>query len=135
MLALLRGLLGGRLAAADFFLRVHGSAALFGAAVADGFVVAAVIQAIIVGNLLARGDVLDGRDPHAAAHFAGLAVGVATVVDEHRHAVAVDDHRAVAESKEIGDGRVLVGASASAFVMRRPVYSATRVPLRMAVVV
>jgi hypothetical protein len=43
-----------------------------------------------------------------AVLFFGFAVGVATVVDEHGHGVAVDDDLAVAQSKEVGDGRVLV---------------------------
>jgi len=105
---LVEGLLGGRFAAADLFLGVHGAAAVFRAAVADCFVVAAVVEAVVVSDLVAGGQVPDRRDPHPPVLLAGLAVGVATVVDEHGRAVAVDDDRAVAQSKEIGDGRVLV---------------------------
>jgi len=57
------------------------------------------------------------------------------VVDELGWAFAVDDDGAVAESKEIGDGGVLVEGVGSSLVMRGPVYSATRAPLRMGVVV
>ena len=106
---LLDGFLLGGFAAADFFRGVHSSAAFFGAAVADGLVVAAVVEAVVVGDFFAGGDFTDGFDPDAVVLFVGFAVGVATVVDEHGHGVAVDDHRTVAESKEIGDGRVLVG--------------------------
>ena len=106
-------------ATADLFLRIHGAAAFFGAAVADGFVVAAVVEAVIVGDLFARGDWTDGLDPDAAADFAGFAVGVATVVDEHGHAVAVDDDLAGAESKKIGDGRGFVGLVGFGFAEAR----------------
>jgi len=106
---LLEGFFSGGFAAADLFLRVHGATAFFSAAVAAGLIVAAVVEAVVVGDLLSSGDVLYGRYPDAIILFAGLAVGVATVVDEHGGAVAVDDHRAVAESKEVGDGRGLVG--------------------------
>src|ERR1035437_443405 len=105
---LLEGLLCGGLAALDLFLRVHGAAASFCAAVAEGFIVAAIVEAVVVGDLLAGGDLPDGLDPHPAAHLAGLAVGLATVVDEHGGAMAVDDDGAVAESKQEGDGRGVV---------------------------
>jgi hypothetical protein len=80
-----------RLAAADLCPGVHGATAFLSAAIADGFVVAAVIEAIIVSNFFACCDGADGLNPNAAANFAGLAVGVAAVIDEHCHAVAVDD--------------------------------------------
>ena len=51
----LRGFLLDGFAAADFFFGVHGAAALLGAAVADGFVVAAVIKAVVVGDLFTGG--------------------------------------------------------------------------------
>ena len=103
-----RGFFGGGFAAASLFLRVHRSAASLCATVAESFVFAAVIEAVVVGNLLAGGNVPDGLDPDAAVHFAGLAVGVATMVDEHGRTVAVDDDGTVTESKEIGNDRVLV---------------------------
>jgi hypothetical protein len=75
--------------------------------VADGLVLIAIVEAVVVGQLLAGSDVAEGRNPDAAVFLAALAVGLATVVDVHGRAAAFDDGRAVAESKHIGDGRVL----------------------------
>jgi hypothetical protein len=105
----LERLLRRGLAPFDLSLRVHRPAALGRSAIADGLVVAAVIEAIIVGDLFAGGDLADGLDPDAPALLAGLTVGVATVVDEHGHAMAVDDHLATPKSKQIGDGRGFIG--------------------------
>src|SRR5580658_2125669 len=108
-----RGFSGGfpgyAFAPPDLLLRIHGPAALCRAAVADGFLIVAVIQAIVVGDLVARGDVANRRNPDAAIGLFGFAVGIAAVIDKHGRAVAVDDDRAVAESKQVGDGRILVG--------------------------
>ena len=98
----------GGFAALYLFSRIHGPAALAGPAVTDGFVIAAVVKAIVVGNLFGRGYVADGLDPHMAIFFFGLAVGVATVVDEHGHGVAIDHNIPLAESKQVGDGRLVV---------------------------
>ena len=92
-------------AAARLLRAIHGSAAFLCAAVADRLIVAAVVEAVVVGDFFSGGDVPDGRDPYTAFDFPSFAIGVATVVDEHRGAVAVDDDRAVSKSKEIGDGR------------------------------
>ena len=92
----------------DLLRRVHGAAALLCAAIADGLIFSAVVKAVIVGDLFAGSDVSDGLNPHAAFGFSGFAVGVATVIDEHRHAVSIDHHRSIPESKKVGDGRVLV---------------------------
>src|ERR1035437_6019914 len=91
------GLPGRGLAPPDLLLRIHCAAALLGAAVAQRLIVAAVVEAVIVGDLLADVDVADGRHPDPVVLLAGLAVGVATVVDEHRRAMAVDADGAVAE--------------------------------------
>jgi len=96
------------LAPANFFARIHRSAALACTAVADGLVVAAVVKTIVVGDLFAGSDVANRRNPHAPPDFPRFAVGIATMIDEHCRAVAIDDDRAVSESKQIGNGRVLV---------------------------
>ncbi len=93
----------------DLCRRVHGAAAVFCTAVADGLVDSAVIETVIVGDFFSGGYLADGFDPDAAVLLAGFAVGVATVVDEHGHGVAVDDDLATPKSKEIGDGSALVG--------------------------
>ncbi len=98
----------GSLAALYLFSRIHGSAALTGPAVADGFVVAAVVKAIVVSNFFGRSYVADSLDPHMAIFFFCLAIWVATVVDEHGHGVAIDYDIPLAKSKQVGDGRLVV---------------------------
>ena len=105
---LLSGFAGCSFAAFDLFGGVHGAAAVGGAAVAGAGVVGAVVEAIVVGDFAFGGDVAQGDDPDAVVFLDSLGVAVATVVDEHGGAEAVDDGCAVAESKEIGDGVVLV---------------------------
>jgi hypothetical protein len=103
----LRGFAGFRSAALQFFGGIHRPAAVGGGAVAGAGVVAAFVEAVVVGDLGVGWDVPQGGDPDVAVFvFAGLAVAIATVVDEHGGAEAVDDNRAVAQSKEIGDGVV-----------------------------
>ena len=87
---------------------VHGAAAVVGSAIAGAGVVAAVVEAVVVGDFAVGGDVAEGDDPDVAVVFGGLGVAVAAVVDEHGAAEAIDDGCAVAESKEVGDGVVLV---------------------------
>jgi hypothetical protein len=98
-----------RFAPANLFLGIHCAAAVFCAAVAKRLVLAAVVEAVVVGNLLAGDDVAQSRDPDSSVLLDTLAVGIATVIDKHRRAMAVDDDRAVSESKQVGDGGVLVG--------------------------
>src|SRR6185312_17523443 len=81
---------------------IHCAPALSRPAVARCLLVAALVEAVVVGNFLPWGDVPDGLDPDAAAHLAGLAVWIATVVDKHGKAVPVDHDRAVTESKQVG---------------------------------
>src|SRR5579862_4028709 len=100
---LLARLLRDRAAAADLLFGVHGAATGGRAAVAGGFLVTTVVEAIIVGDFLARRDVADGPDPHTAFDFFRLAIWIAAVIDEHGHTVAVDHYRAVAESKKVSD--------------------------------
>ncbi len=71
-------------------------------------VVAAVPEAVVVGDFFAGGDGALGDYPDAPVVFDGFAVASAGVVDEHGSGESVDDLGAVAESKEIGDGVVLV---------------------------
>src|SRR5580658_468556 len=105
-----------RFAAFDFRGGIHGAAAGGRAAVAGAGVVAAFVEAVVVGDFGVGGDVAEGGDPDAAiVVFAGLAVALATVVDEHGGAEAVDDDRAVAQSKEIGDG--VVGVEGVSFFL------------------
>lgn len=105
--AFFSGFAGFGFAAADFGGGVHGASAIERAAVAGAGVVAAVVEAVVVGDLAVGGDIAQGGDPDAAVVvFAGFAVAVATMVDEHGGAEAVDDDVAFAQSKEIGDGVV-----------------------------
>jgi len=71
-------------------------------------VVAAFVEAVVVGYFAIGGDVAEGSEPDAAILFAGLGVAFATVVDEHGGTEAVDDNGAVAQSKEVGDGVIFV---------------------------
>ena len=107
-------------AAANLQGRVHGAAAPFCAAVADGLVRAPVVEAVVVGNLFSRLDFADGRDPDASADLLGLTIRVAAVVNEHGHAMTVDDDGAVTESKQVGNGRVLIGRVGLVFTETRP---------------
>src|ERR1039458_5162898 len=86
----LRSFLRRGLAQLDLFFRVHSASATSRSAIADGSIFIAVVKAVVVCDFLAAGDLLDSLDPHAAAFLDGLAVGVATVVDVHRRALAVD---------------------------------------------
>ena len=88
--------------------RVHRLAAIGGAAVAAGFVLIAVVQVVVIGQLFACGDVANRRNPYPAANLFGFAIGIAGVVDEHRGAVAVDDLFAVAQAEEVGRQRILI---------------------------
>ena len=96
------------LAPADLFRRVHGPAALFCPAVAERLVVAAIVETVVIRDFFARCNVANSLYPDPPTDFVGLAVGITTVIDEHRHAMSVDDDRAVSKSKEVGDGRLLV---------------------------
>src|ERR1035437_9502532 len=72
------------LAPSNLLWRVHGAPAYLRAAVAVALIVAAVVEAVVVGDLLARLDVADGHDPDPAVLLVGFAIGIATMVDEHR---------------------------------------------------
>ena len=95
-------------AATNFGRRVHGATAILGAAIARGLVITAVIKAVIVGDFFARRNALHGVDPYPALFLPCLAIWVAAVVDEHGGAMAVDDDRAISESKQVGDGRLFI---------------------------
>ena len=64
------GFFRGCFAAADLFVRVHCPPALLRSAAAQGFIVPAIIEAVVVSDLLAGGDVADGRDPDPTPLFA-----------------------------------------------------------------
>jgi len=102
------GAFGRTGAAGKLFRRVHGFAAGGCSAVAGCLVVIAVVEVVVVGQFFSGGDVAYSFDPDATPNFAGLAVRVAGVVNEHRHAVPVDDPGAVTDAEEVGGGRVLV---------------------------
>jgi len=95
-------------AALDFFFGIHAAAAGWGFAIAGAGVVGAVVEAVVVGDFAAGGDVAEGDDEDSAIFFNGFGVAFAAVVDEHGGAEAVDDDPSVTESKEVGDGVVLV---------------------------
>jgi uncharacterized protein YneF (UPF0154 family) len=86
----------------------HRPLALRRSTIADLLVVVAVVEVIIVGNFLARRDLLDCLDPHPALHHFGLAIRLAAMIDEHGRAVPVYDYIAFSESKQVGKRRVLV---------------------------
>jgi len=66
---LLNSFFGGGLAALYLFLGVQGATAFGRAAVAQGFAIVAVVEAVVVGEFLAGSDVADGLDPDASANF------------------------------------------------------------------
>src|SRR5579863_7987133 len=106
--------------AADLVVGVHGSAAIICAAVTGLGVIASVVEAIVIGDLGAGGYVLDGPDPDTAAYFVGFAIGIATVIDEHGHAVPIDDRCPPAESKQVGYGRFFVEGVGFGLAQARP---------------
>src|SRR5258708_39471474 len=77
--------------ALQLFLGIHAATAVLGAAVAGSRVVdGAVPQAVVVGELLAGGDVAQRDDPDLVTLAVGLTVRVAGMVDKGGHTVAVD---------------------------------------------
>jgi hypothetical protein len=94
--------------------RVHAATALFAAAVARRLIVT-VIEPVVVDEFLACFDVTNGGDVHATADLVGLAVRLAGVVHEHRHAVSVNDDFALADAEQVGEGPSLVAQVAFIF--------------------
>lgn len=96
------------LTAANLFRREHGGAAVGCGAETALVLVVGVVEVVLVGELFTGCDVAQGGDEDAVVGvLLRLAVGFATVVEEHGHAEAVDDGVASA-GEEIGDGAALV---------------------------
>jgi hypothetical protein len=100
--------LGGALAAADFVVGIHCSAATYGAAVAICIVFVAVVEVVIVGKFFVCLNIADGLDPDPAPLLVSFTIGLAGMIDEHGGAVTIDYDFAVAKSKKIGCWRVLI---------------------------
>src|ERR1700677_5175663 len=94
----------GSVSSCDLFRRIHCLAAVGGSAVAAGFVVVAVVQVVIVGQLFTRGDVAQRHYPHPAVQFIRLAIWVAGMIDVHRHPMAATHLRSAPDTEEVGDG-------------------------------
>jgi hypothetical protein len=105
---LLLGLLFCLFALLHFIDGKHGSLALCGSTVAELLVVVAVVEVVIVGDLGACGNLLDGLDPDAALNDFGFGIGLAAMIYEHGRAVPVYDYIPFSESKQVGERRVLV---------------------------
>ena len=82
------------------------------------------MQVVLVGQLLAGGDIPRRDDPDSPVDVLRLAVRIAAVVDKHRRAEAVDHLAAISRAEQIGDEAVLVAlTSASSLLKRGPSYS------------
>ena len=100
--------LGGALAAGDLRPGVHRLAAMGQRRSYTSPLFVTIVEAVIVSQLFAGGDVPDGENPDAAIHLVGFAVGIAGVVHEHGGAVTVDDGRPLANAEEVSDRRILI---------------------------
>src|ERR1700751_3917897 len=88
--------------ALDLFFPIHRAAATLGSAPAQRFVViVAVIEVIVVGQLFAGGDVTQRQDPDVLVEFVGLAIGIAAMINESRHAVAVHYVLALTDAEQV----------------------------------
>src|SRR5581483_5858588 len=93
----------------QLLFRIHTTAALGSATVADRFVFqVAVVQVVVVTQFFARGNVPLGDDPDPSFDLVGLTIRIAAMIDERGQAIAVDDVLAVVQSKEIGAARRVV---------------------------
>ena len=68
----------------------------------------AVVQVVVVCQFLTSRDIPGGNDPHATLDFIRLAIGIARVIDERRHAFTIDHMFAIHEPEQIGPGMVVV---------------------------
>src|SRR5580692_9051092 len=91
----------------ELLRRVHASPAALAAAV-TGSIVLAVVEPVIVGEFFAGSDVANAGDEDAVSVLIGLAIGIAGVIDEHRHAVAVDYNFAIADTEQISEWAPIV---------------------------
>ncbi len=89
-------------------LAEHGSSALRRSAVTVFVAVVAVVEVVLVGELLAGCDVADSGDEDPSADVFALAVWIAGVIDEHRSSEAINDHSVVSTTEEIRDEAVLI---------------------------
>src|SRR5579875_1277944 len=89
------------------FGRVHAAPAIAATAVA-GRLVLAVVEAVVVGQFFAGGNVANAFDVDAPVLLVGFAVGIAGVIDEHGHAMTVDHHLAIPYAKKIGEGATII---------------------------
>lgn len=88
----------------DFLLAEHGTAAILGAAVAGGWVAwVGVINVVIVGQLLAVGDIPQSDDPNPPIDLICLTVWIAGMIDESRHAEAINDRLAAIHAEQVGN--------------------------------
>jgi hypothetical protein len=98
----------------QFLGRIHAATATLAAAVAGSFILA-VIQPVVVGELLAGLDVANAGDEHSITLFVGLAVGIARVIHKHGYAMAIDHNFAIADAKQIGKRTPIVSGVAFRF--------------------
>ncbi len=68
----------------------------------------AIVQAIIVGQLLASLDIPNGANHDFAIYFVRLAIGIARVIDEGSDAIAINHALPISQSEEISARRVFV---------------------------
>src|SRR5262249_40831659 len=69
-----------------------------------------MVDVVVVVELLASGNALKSNNPDLIFNLVGLAIGMAGVVDESRHAEAVDHRLAVVHPEQVGDLAVSVHA-------------------------
>lgn len=96
------------LAFSQFFWRIHGSAAIFGATGAWRISLA-IVEEVVIDQLLAGLYVANSANPDALVLVLfGFTVWSAGVVDVHGHSIAIDYIGAIAYSEEIGVGPLVV---------------------------
>src|SRR5271165_3931345 len=81
---------GGSLHSLDFGGRVHASAAVLAATIARRLVLP-VVEPVVVRDFLAGLQITQRLDKDTAVNLIRLAIRIARVVDEHGHAMAVND--------------------------------------------
>lgn len=69
---------------------------------AASIVLVAIVQVVVVGELFPWRDAAQRHHPNASTQLFRFAIGVAGVVDVHRHAVTIDHGGTVSDAKEVG---------------------------------